>query len=135
MKVRELIAALDAVVKGEKLTDEGRMLLSRIAQVLERAKTWEFEFLFAALSKLKAAPLPPRGVHWYVRALRDAYNNDADFEQLIAELRTDRSVDRADVVELYHSLFESERAFAAKLTKPKLADEIRRERLARVRFR
>ena len=135
MKVRELVAAIDAAVKGEAPTEEGRVLLSRIAQVLDRAKTWELEYLFTALSKLKAAPLPPRGVEWYKRALRDAYNSDADFEQLIAELRTDRSIDRLEAIELYHSLFESEREFAAKFTKPKVADEIRRERLARVRFR
>lgn len=135
MKASELIAALEAAAAGEPVPEEGRALLSRIARVMARTKTWELDFVFATLSKLKPAPLPPRGAAWYSRRLADTYNHDGEFEQLVAEMRTDRSINRTDAIELYHSLFESDRDFAAKFTKPKIVDEIRRERLARVRFR
>lgn len=137
MKVAELLRVLNAAAAGEPISAEGRELLTRIAGVLTRASTWELDSLFAALSKLKTPPVagPPRGPIWYSRKLSDAYRHDAEFEQLIAEMRTDRSITRADVIELYHSLFNSDREFTAKTTKPKLVDEIRRERLARVRFR
>jgi hypothetical protein len=137
MKAEELIETLDSAAEGKHLSSERRVLLTRIARVLDRTKMWELEYLFAALSKLKAPPLPgpPRGPVWYGRKLNEAYLKDAEFEQLISEMRTDRSITRDDAIALYRSLFESDREFATRYSKPKLVDEIRRERLARIRLR
>jgi hypothetical protein len=70
----------------------------------------------------------------YLERLRSAYQMDASFEEVIQDIEADKTVTKGDVERIYNDVFETQKAFPEKRTKVQRIEDLRRERLKRIRF-
>ena len=69
-----------------------------------------------------------------VATLSATFNNDMTFEASVKEAE-DSSLTKDNVVAIYNQLFRTDKKFSKSVRKPDLFNAIRRERIARVRYR
>lgn len=69
----------------------------------------------------------------YLERLKRAFEDDANFERVVETIETDRAVTKDDVERIYNSVFGGQRKFPTKRSKTERIEEIRRERLVRIR--
>lgn len=85
----------------------------------------------ATLTRKRGAA--PAMIREYLTRLRAALQSDDNFEAVVRDLDSDRAVTKGDVEKLYNEVFQSSRQFPDKRTKAQRLEEIRRERLSRIR--
>lgn len=70
----------------------------------------------------------------YLERLRSAYPVDASFEAVMQDIEADKTVTKGDVERIFNDVFETTRTFPDKRTKVQRIEDLRRERLKRIRF-
>ena len=70
----------------------------------------------------------------YMSRLEKAYRDDSAFEKVAVEIANDSDLSKDDVAALFKDFFKSDKNFAAKRTKAQRVEDLRRERLNRIRF-
>ena len=73
-------------------------------------------------------------IQGYMSRLRAAYRDDSAFETLAVEIANDSDVSKDDVAKLFNEFFDANKSFAPKRTKAERVEDLRRERINRIRF-
>jgi len=70
----------------------------------------------------------------YMSRLHEAYRDDGDFERVAVEIANDSGISKDDVAKLFNDFFKASKEFPPKRTKAQRVEDMRRERIARIRF-
>lgn len=70
----------------------------------------------------------------YMSRLRAAYRDDGAFEKVAVQIANDSDISKDDVAKLFNEFFEAQKEFPAKRTKAQRVEDLRRERIVRIRF-
>ena len=73
-------------------------------------------------------------IEGYMSRLRAAYADDKAFETIAVEIANDRHLSKDDVAKLFNGFFDASKDFPPKRTKAQRVEDIRRERINRIRF-
>lgn len=77
---------------------------------------------------------PEAMIREYLKQLEEAYPSDDSFESVVRQIEDDKGVTKADVQKIFNEVFKSDREFPDKRTKAQRIEDLRRERLNRIRF-
>lgn len=70
----------------------------------------------------------------YLDRLKAAYQSDDRFEVVAKQIEADKKITKSDVERLFNEVFKTARSFPDKRTKVQRVEDLRRERLNRIRF-
>lgn len=106
---------------------------AQVADTLRLMKTREARRAESTTPRRRRGPQDvSQGVKDLIAKLRSAFGDDSTFEQTVDDAS---KLPKAAIVEVYNGLFETSKKFPKSVTKPDLLNALRRERIARVRYR
>lgn len=127
----DLAAALDAF-KGRIKSDDDISLDRLTLKPVSRAKRDSPSGKTGGAKRKTGAS--PEMIQDYFKRLEREFKNDTAFESVADELANDNAVSKHDVERLFNDVFKTSKKFPDRRTKAERIEDMRRERLVRLRF-